>query len=127
MIDKKRRLLIGSVPSVLLLASGCSDWFSQDDTVKVSNKTDDEERITIRFVDRNDEPVVDENELTIGPRGEKQYKVNLEKSGHESSHYAVRVTTGSGLSETHDLGEGVFYILYVNLKDDGLEVYHTTR
>lgn len=119
--------MIGSAPSVLLLASGCSDWFSQDDTVKVSNRTDDEERITIRFVDRNDESVVDENELTIGPEEEEQYKVSLERAGHESSHYAVRVTTGSGLSETHDLGEGVFYILYVNLKDDGLEVNHTTR
>lgn len=119
--------MIGSVPSVLLIASGCSDWFGQDDTVKVSNRTDDEERITIRFIDQNDESVVDNNDLTIGPEGEEQYTVSLERAGHESSHYAVRVTTGSGLSQTHDLGEGVFYIMYVNLKNDGLEVYHTTR
>jgi len=127
MVDSARRMLLGLSLFPLLCSSGCLETFGRDDTVEVSNESNEKHAVTIRFVDENTDSVVSERELTLRPGEEEQYKVHLPEAGHESSHYVVTAATESGLEKTHDLGEGVFYVLYVTLGSDGLEVLQTIR
>ena len=127
MVDNARRTLLGLSLLPLLFSSGCLGTFSRDDTVEVSNESNEKRALTVRFTDRNTDSVVSEREMTLSPGEEKQYKVHLPEAGHESSHYVVTATTESGLRKTHDLGEGVFYILYVTLDSGGLEFLQTIQ
>lgn len=125
-VDAERRsLLVKSLP--VLLTTGCLGMFGRDDTVEVSNENDEKQAVTIRFVDETTNTVVSERKMTLRPGAEKQYKVHLAKAGHESSHYVVTVTTESGLRKTHDMGEGVFYILYVTVESDGIDFLRTIQ
>lgn len=127
MTDDVRRAVLRSLSVPLFVSAGCLGLFDRDDTVKVTNERDEEHAVTVRFVDENAGSIVSERELTLRSGAEAQYKVELPNAGHESQRYAAEISTESGLRETHDLGEGVFYILYVNLEEDGIRAFHTVR
>ncbi|WP_135823437.1 hypothetical protein [Halorussus ruber] len=107
--------------------AGCLGQLDRDDTVEVSNESDQTHTLTVRFTDENTGSVVSERTLTLKSGAERRYEVTLPDAGDESSHYALTVTTESGLRKIHDLGEGVFYVLYVTVDSDGLRVLQTTR
>lgn len=127
MVDTVRRTLLGLSLLPVSFSSGCLEMFGRDDTVKVSNESDESHTLTLRFVDRTVGSVVSEREMTLQPDAEKRYKVHLSNAGHESSHYVVTATTESGLRRNYDLGEGVFYTMDVTITAEGVEISHTIR